>query len=534
MRKHYKPGEDVIPPVRVEVESEDSEDERLMAEVRQLSMADVDPETARRRAERAVRHRQRRRQGHGRDAPEEQGRQQGVRDEEGRHVEHQPSLRSLLSGSEINSQEVQEEILHSIYSEGLLNGIDIDNLTPAQEEELTERIAEAYRRRQRNRERSRNRDRSRNGERGERPGRSPRGPTSRNQSPARSQQQQRSDSPPPQQQPRSRPPISRPHLFEQQASAGAERSERRSASSTSHRRQTSHTRNASNDNVAPAARSATDLSQRPATDDTQRPRPRALSSNARSTTDPTNLRQDVQRVRNTSGGLRPDAASNPPRSRSRENEPLRRQTNPPTSTPSLAPTSALATPPQQSVRPVVSTAALAPEPVTPETESRSPPSVSCSRCEKPQIQTKLHYNCSKCNDGNFNLCLECYRAGRGCNHWFGFGLMAMYRFEQSAPAEGQTRNYEYPHILTARRYEQPSSTTSSFKSSHSLNSACLGNATSSVFPSAGHQLQLAIALYPVVCCSDGGGAVLESSFSRHPPTGSRSVMRNLPPARGVS
>ncbi|KAF2159410.1 hypothetical protein M409DRAFT_71073 [Zasmidium cellare ATCC 36951] len=435
MRKHYKPGDDVLPPVRVEVESEDSEDERLMAEVRELSMADVDPETARRRAERAARHRQRRRQG--RDTPEDQERNR-QRQEDERQVEHQPSLRSLLSGSEINSQDVQEEILHSIYSEGLLNGIDIDNLTPAQEEELTERIAEAYRRRQRNRERSRNRDRS---------------------TTARNQNQQRADSQPPQQQQsRARPPISRPHLFEQQASVGAERNERRSASSTSHRRQTSYNRNTSTDNVAPAARSATDLSQHPTSDDSQRPRPRALSNNARSTTDPTNLRNDVQRVRNTSGSLRPDAANHSHRSRSRESEPARRQTNPPSTSTSLAPTSApTSTPPQQSVRPAVSTAAFAPEPVTSETASRAPPSISCSRCEKPQIQTKLHYNCSKCNDGNFNLCLQCYRAGRGCNHWFGFGLMAMYRYEQAALPEGHSsRTYDYPHIITPRRYDQTS------------------------------------------------------------------------------
>lgn len=127
--------------------------------------------------------------------------------------------------------------------------------------------------------------------------------------------------------------------------------------------------------------------------------------------------------------------------------------------PTQVPTNA--TPPQQAVRPVVSTAAFAPEPVTPELTQNMihpPPSISCSRCEKPQIQTKLHYNCSKCNDGNFNLCLQCYRAGQGCNHWFGFGLMAMYRYKDFAPPEGHSRSYDYPHVLTARKYvQEPSS-----------------------------------------------------------------------------
>ena len=64
MRSHYKPGEDVIPPVEIQEDSDESEDERLMDEVRAMSMADIDPAVAaNRRAHRtAARRDDRRRQ----------------------------------------------------------------------------------------------------------------------------------------------------------------------------------------------------------------------------------------------------------------------------------------------------------------------------------------------------------------------------------------------------------------------------------------------------------------------------------------
>jgi hypothetical protein len=44
---------------------------------------------------------------------------------------------------------VYEEILRLIEEEGLLDGIDLENLHPDQEDELSERIAAAYRERHR-------------------------------------------------------------------------------------------------------------------------------------------------------------------------------------------------------------------------------------------------------------------------------------------------------------------------------------------------------------------------------------------------
>ena len=462
MGKHYKPGDDVIPTIETARADEDSEDERLMAEIRDLSMANVDPETARRRAERADRDRQRRRQERSHaPRPEELSRQQQSsrwvaqqaerqqQEEAERQVEHQPSLRSLLSNSDINSEDVQQEILQSIYSEGLLNGIDIDNLTPAQEEELTERIAEAYRRRRRHRDRSRNRER---------------------EDPASQTQPRRTTSPrshiahQQQSQTRVRPPISRPHLFEQQASAGADRHHRRSASSTSQ-----HTRLpvVSVRNDAPAARSATDLSTTPVQEDQASDRrPRASSSNTRSSTDPSRMRGDVQRVRATSNTLRAGDGGDSVRPRNRDSrsaEPARRQTGP--STQEVAVRAPLAgqtavtanATPQQEVRPAVSTSAFAPE-VVPSSDSSTqsnaiaPSAIACSHCQQPAVGLELHYNCSKCNSGAYNLCIRCYRDGKGCHHWFGFGLMAMYRWQKAAEADDNRRSFEHPHILMPRKY----------------------------------------------------------------------------------
>ncbi|OQO13688.1 hypothetical protein B0A48_01917 [Cryoendolithus antarcticus] len=152
MRRHYKPGDNVIPKIDTQEGSDDSEDERLLGETMALSMADIDPAVeANRRArvnEQRVDRRARQQQTNAPRVRDTTSRQQPstwaaqrARDVEERQVEHQPSLRSLLSASESDSQEVQSEIMQSIMASGVLDGIDIENLTPQQEEALTERIA---------------------------------------------------------------------------------------------------------------------------------------------------------------------------------------------------------------------------------------------------------------------------------------------------------------------------------------------------------------------------------------------------------
>jgi len=80
------------------------------------------------------------------------------------------------------------------------------------------------------------------------------------------------------------------------------------------------------------------------------------------------------------------------------------------------------------------------------------PSITCSYCNREHIEYDVHYNCSKCSNGNWNICLDCYRAGQGCLHWFGFGDAAWQKWEKARRAE---TNLAPPHILTAGRYLPP-------------------------------------------------------------------------------
>lgn len=479
--KHYKPGDEVLLPVRVQVVEEDSEDERLLRQVQEISMADADPEVARRRrAEREARHRRRREEE--RRSPEELSRRQQPsrwasqqvqltearlrqHDPQGAQIEHQPSLRSLLSASEADPQDVQAEILQSIYQEGMLEGIDLDNLTTAQEEELTERIADAYRRRQRERrrERSRNREHRSSNERSPRPGTSS-SDGAHNRSPPQSAATTS-------QEPRARPPIARPHLFQQ--SLDAPRSHARSQSSTSARSNRSNGRNEQQAAGSPASRSATDLSLQPRSYEGQRPERRRLSNTGRSVTDPHDdvSREQIRRVRTRSNETRPQSesradansaarASGRPVNSSTTSLPATARPNnitapattamvaSPLSSPTVNPTAQA----EHAVRPAISRAAFAPETVP---DAEIAPSVKCNRCERPSIQHELHYNCPVCLEGAFNLCLSCYRQGQGCHHWFGFGFRAYERFYRSTPPEGWPAGFDRPHILTPRRYKTP-------------------------------------------------------------------------------
>ncbi|CAK7228093.1 hypothetical protein SBRCBS47491_006787 [Sporothrix bragantina] len=94
----------------------------------------------------------------------------------------------------------------------------------------------------------------------------------------------------------------------------------------------------------------------------------------------------------------------------------------------------------------------------------SEPDISCSRCNRKHIEYDLHYNCSVCSNGNWNICLDCFRAGKGCQHWFGFGYTAWdkwerkaarWRAENTATIAATGASYPKPHMLTANRYLIP-------------------------------------------------------------------------------
>ncbi|KAK8159202.1 hypothetical protein IWX90DRAFT_389913 [Phyllosticta citrichinensis] len=497
MRKVYKPGDNVMPKLRRRQDSSDEEDRRLMDQVRLLSLEDagvgnsstLSPPPDRRRRlrsheqsrERSQDRDRRRRERDGSRAAQLGSTESPRSPPPPRHVEHQSSLRSLLSASDIDTQEMEDEIMRQIREEGLLDGIDLDNIDVSQEEEITERIAEAFRRRQRDRDRARARHhRSRSAtpsssaagsavhhsEGEERPQRRPR---PRAESAAtREAMAERNSS----QSQASRPPASRPHLFDavNQGTRHRRRSssqEDRSSSRRNHHRQLSSVEATAQ---RPAARSATDLSNRPQTVQgasvvERRRRPS----------------QDDRRATDPQGGhtfVIPN--------RSHEPSPRRAGFLPDATRPHLSPSQAASphAPPRR-----MSDLGAAARPARPTNDSssslsrarnsadipRSRPSssdasarhstlysepfVSCQSCKTIGIQYDLHYTCERCHadDGAKNsICLRCYRSGAGCKHWFGFGSAAWAKYEQRAPPGGYRPGYEQPHILSGQRYLRPS------------------------------------------------------------------------------
>ena len=462
MKKVYKAGDNVIPKLDTSNTAADEEDRRMVEEIREMSLRDVGARGPR-TYERGVRHRNR-----GHDARDDETRQRRRRDGSGagdraagsidsrsqaRQIEHQSSLRSLLGSSDIDSAEIEEEILRQIMEEGLLDGIDLNNLDVSQEDELSERIAEAYRRRH------------------GRQSRSPGGSSSRHEissdllprplnTPASRRNQRRSTSTAGNSTSPSLLPVSRPQIFETNPSE--HRSRGRTASET--RRQTAPT-NGSPSVRQEAARSATDLSNRSQEVESGGARPNNLTVHGRRSTDP--------RPRPSSGGVATGGSESPRSSESRtarsqvtsnvrtESPTSASQTTSHTAAAGLgiltrdsvnieaerqAPSGNLSVADSSNVRPSSSSS----------TGSRNrpmlyeEPAISCDRCGKKDIQYDLHESCSACKEGNYNLCHHCYRLGLGCLHWFGFGTAAWHRFQQQGSPDQQL-----PHTLVGHRYLRP-------------------------------------------------------------------------------
>ncbi|KAA6415796.1 MAG: hypothetical protein FRX48_00514 [Lasallia pustulata] len=106
-----------------------------------------------------------------------------------------------------------------------------------------------------------------------------------------------------------------------------------------------------------------------------------------------------------------------------------------------------------SSRPITSSSSLVTP--TPRPLLYPEPLIACDRCGESNIEYELHKNCSACNNGNFNLCLRCYRLGFGCLHWFGFGYAVWMNYERQGRLEGYPPNRPQPHTLTERRYLKP-------------------------------------------------------------------------------
>ncbi|KAI4144685.1 MAG: hypothetical protein L6R39_004078 [Caloplaca ligustica] len=151
LKRKFKPGEPVLP--HVTLQDKDSDDERMLAEVREMSLREVGvraPDSY----ERGTRHRTAERRRHPSDnVRRSRGQQQTHSTQQGTsttgaysQIGHQSSLRSLMSSSDIDSEEMEREI-QRLVDEGWLDGIDLNTLDMSQVDELSERIADAYRRR---------------------------------------------------------------------------------------------------------------------------------------------------------------------------------------------------------------------------------------------------------------------------------------------------------------------------------------------------------------------------------------------------
>lgn len=464
--KKYRPDENVLllPPGRSSPDT-DEQDRRLLTEVQEMSIRDTGGRGRRsrngssnsrtagerhatdrsgdRRLEEARRRRRAERQ---LAAPPPPRTESELASQDSRHIEHQSSLRSLLSSSE-GEPAIEDEILRQITEEGLLDEIDLHNLDPSQEDELTERIAEAYRRRYLRRyvstrtasSTAQNQDRLHPSEALE----------PRDASLQTSRTADNSTSP------------------SQLESTGIA-SRRRSNSSEQGARRTraSPARTAAPSSAG--SRSAADLPRPRRASHGSLPTPvvhrRAVSSGAAS--ERTGL-SDGQRQETRSqstdhrcpehqrrADLPTSAAEHPPASPDgsnaepqRENR-ARREPQEPQQPQAWRPDDSSTASP--SLPPSTQTEDDARPPLYPE------PSVHCERCGKRDIQYDLHKSCGKCNDGNYNVCLHCYRLGHGCLHWFGFGQRGRLNFEQKlSPSNADVTSPELPHILQSHRYLRP-------------------------------------------------------------------------------
>ena len=359
-----------------------------------------------------------------------------------RRIEHQSSLRSLLSLSDRES--IQEEILREIVEGGLLDGIDLDSDSTAQEEELSERIADAYRQRHRRSEPRRTRD-----------GSSERPATSRSQAPSSPAESTVAtvgirDT-------HRDPPVSRPQATGRPSTSSRALGHQRNASDQGVRRHElsslTHNLSSSDLSLRPAARSASDMSsdrsvtaQASTAETSGHPARRPRRATESEHTNPLLLMgrsRDQNSLHHTYP--RPATGSSVPITPFRGLQiPYRDTDTAPSHSDVALPTSAsqglgdsFATDNDERVE----LPSYAPEH---NTTLHHEPSMSCERCGKRDIQYDVYKNCSKCKDGEYNICLRCYRLGKGCLQWTGFGA--------SVPSDDQS------HTLLSFKYKRPSNT----------------------------------------------------------------------------
>ncbi|KAF4957548.1 hypothetical protein FGADI_3016 [Fusarium gaditjirri] len=507
MAKKYKPGDQVLPTINTHRTADerriDAEDRRLMEEVRELSLQEAGvssgpPRTRRRRESRSADDRRRasrdRERDRGRDrSVDSRHQRRGSRrprvDEGGRHssdqlhvegerrrrrsesrqrqIEHQSSIRSLISSGDMSERDIEREIesfARQIQEEGLLDGLDLDNIDLSRDDELSRRITEAYRRRQRDRTRQEARRNhgnnyppltryAENAATGDPRMLAPEGgrPRERSRPHSRSASAASATSAASQTEERSRPPTST-NLANLEVQEPTRRPRRRTASGG---RSSTTPVFPTTTEPRPAARSSTDLGSRPQASDTTQSRP--SFSEGRSTSTPIHT---VPFPNPTEAASFSNSTGNMPFAN-------RQGTSQSASVPPLFSHHDAAVGRANRPRPVdlaivhqTVTSPISSPTISGHQRSRSQlypePSVSCSRCNKQHIEYELHYNCSICANGQWNICLNCYRAGKGCHHWFGFGHGAFSKWEKIRQQKGDA-SLPQPHTMTAIRYRPPRS-----------------------------------------------------------------------------
>jgi hypothetical protein len=409
-----------------------------------------------------------------------------------RAIEHQSSLRSLLSSSEIDSEEVDEDLVRQVLEELVSEGVDLSQIGPAQEEEITERIAEAVRRRQSERHAERQRERRERQERLAREGLTSassasllqpmRSPLGRDDEAARRRIHGRSESGTSTPQSATGPPISRPGLIDAANRGGRSQQHRRSSSQGSSRSarrverpaalSISSARPSYNDADRPttsdsaiptARRRQSDHGQRAGVDVRQQFRNSLQMGTSPNATSPPGLGLHMPTSDSPTSSLA--IVGTPARSPS-SSTPAITPFQPPTSRRTTDPASTRQRPASNHGTPPAISAPTFPRSTTdPQSLSdQAPlttatlytePLIVCKHCGKEHLEHELHYHCSQCDDGTYDLCFRCYRSGKGCKHWFGFGWTAWARYERDRPSGGYPLNYEHPHLLTGHRYRIP-------------------------------------------------------------------------------
>ncbi|KAM3566965.1 hypothetical protein ARSEF4850_000136 [Beauveria asiatica] len=462
MNQKYQPGDQVIPHVTTrertaEERRAEEEDRRLVDEVREMSLREaeggvssVPPRRRRgsRAAEERISSRRARDDGRARRGTNQlgllnDGHRRRRSESQQRQVGHQSSLRSLISSADLSERDIEreiEEFARQIQEEGLLDGLDLDNIDLTRDDELSRRITEAYRRRQRGRAPAQPIRRD--------------SPTTRNEANASTRNGDSRLDPRPRPLEINSPSRSREGSSSRPATGNSSTEERdrrpprsldvREAQTRSRRRTASDSRAATLPvaptelPVRPAARSQTDLTL---------PNERMASST---------LRPNTSGVRSSSV---PSAPAELPASNATTGSSFASRLARPSTTPNEPPHAAPDQSRASTDRPRASSASrpnraaeLAIVHSAATTPAATSPVPSGHRRTMSQLYPEPSITC-----GHWSMCSDCYRSGKGCQYWFGFGHGGWNKWRRRRQQRGDD-SMAPPHILTPSRYQPPPST----------------------------------------------------------------------------